>query len=583
MRIRKLAVELATDDRSVIALLNQLGHARYTSAEQQLPAEVEAQVRRNARQLPRVAGLPIATHRHTRLPADPESAAFSLAMGGVRPLGPDVPRPHEAPPPPRFVAPEPEPLTASELAAFDKEMARVQPLGAAKPAKPAPVKLHAARPAGADLSSPAGGRQAVPPSVVSDVDTDAVLAAMGVSRLDRPAAAPGARAGGAAAAGAARPASASVAAPAAPVATAAQAPVDDIDAGALLAAMGVDPLRRGRADAAAAKAAGGARAGGAAAAPGARAGGAAAAGATRPASAAAPAARPAAPVAPAPIARQSASVAGLPPRQHAPSSFNPPARERGWVDPRVELAEARAFEAEQRLADAEARLAASEARVRVVEEHLALADGETAAAHARAVAEEERAEALAAQLVTGPNSLRACLERRGLRGEEEQIAAIRALIDGRRYHELARLELAHPPAALALLWERVALLAEDEPVPAGVVAVRVPADRSEGQRSPAVRAALSRLSTACLVSGTKRIGVAGGPPALHRLLRDGLDSRIELQQWPGDFAARGLPSTLPNVLVLWATDVPAARYPGAIECAEPDLVSLATRVAEALG
>lgn len=167
-----------------------------------------------------------------------------------------------------------------------------------------------------------------------------------------------------------------------------------------------------------------------------------------------------------------------------------------------------------------------------------------------------------------PSTIRAACERRGLLSDDEIAAALRALLDAHRVSELARLALAQPEALDELLWERVLLLAEEDAVPAGVVAVRVPPDRSEGRSASPNRSAMSRFTTACLVHNVKRVVIVGGSPAYHRLLKEGIDPRIDLRLIQGD--RRGSVPQVPgaDIVILWASTIldhsVSAKFPEGI-------------------
>jgi multidrug efflux pump subunit AcrA (membrane-fusion protein) len=214
------------------------------------------------------------------------------------------------------------------------------------------------------------------------------------------------------------------------------------------------------------------------------------------------------------------------------------------------------------LARAEARAADAERAAQVAEQRAAAAErarDELAAALAAAEdalgrAEADRDRALVAP-PPGTETLRSLCERRGLLGEDEVGAVLRAFLDAHRVGELARLRLAEPDRVEELLWERVLLLAEGEEAPVGVVAVRVPPDRSEGRQASANRSAMSRFSTACLVHNVKRVVVVGGSPAYHRTLREGVDPRIDLRLVPGN--RRGSVPQVPgaDLVIIWASTI----------------------------
>jgi hypothetical protein len=163
-----------------------------------------------------------------------------------------------------------------------------------------------------------------------------------------------------------------------------------------------------------------------------------------------------------------------------------------------------------------------------------LRDALTAAEQARDDADAHR-RALSRELSArdaqrAPTALRAVFERRGLRGDDEIAMTVRALVDARRTAELVdAMQLLDPRALEEVLWNRLLLVAEGEELPPGLVGVRVPADRSEAPDSGPNRAAMTRFSTACLVRGARKIVIVGGSPAYHRVLREGIDKRIDLR------------------------------------------------------
>lgn len=167
----------------------------------------------------------------------------------------------------------------------------------------------------------------------------------------------------------------------------------------------------------------------------------------------------------------------------------------------------------------------------------ARAEAERDALRTRLAEVERERDAAVAALDARVRSVRTVADafvRRGLVGEDEAAAALRGIVDARREGTFLRTLRVEDDAALrTFLDERLLLLGEGEPAPAGAVVVRVPVDRSEGVQSPALRGALSRFSTACLVRGKKRIHVYAAPPAWARRLREGLDARLDLSFLPG--------------------------------------------------
>jgi hypothetical protein len=194
-----------------------------------------------------------------------------------------------------------------------------------------------------------------------------------------------------------------------------------------------------------------------------------------------------------------------------------------------------------------------------VQEQLAEVD-----AHRRSLAQKLTATSGAAR----PRTVRAVLEERGLRGDDELAAALRALLDARRHVELLdALELQSPDALSDLVWARLLLVEEPAEAPPGVVAVRVPAERSEAARGPN-RVAMQRFSTACLVRGKRRVVFVGGSPAYRRVLKEGLDPRLEVKFVEGD--RRGNIPDVPDAdyVFVWASSIldhrVSDRFPRAV-------------------
>jgi hypothetical protein len=190
---------------------------------------------------------------------------------------------------------------------------------------------------------------------------------------------------------------------------------------------------------------------------------------------------------------------------------------------------------------------------------------EEADAHRRSLSRElsERDAARA------PTALRDVFERRGLRGDDEIALALRALVDARRTAELLdAVYLSDPRALEEVLWSRILLVADGEEVPAGLVPVRVPSERSEAPESSPNRAALSRFSTACLVHGARKIVIVGGSPAYHRVLREGVDRRIDLRLVDGTRRGSIPQAQAPDFVFVWAPTLldhrVSEQFPGAI-------------------
>ncbi len=175
-----------------------------------------------------------------------------------------------------------------------------------------------------------------------------------------------------------------------------------------------------------------------------------------------------------------------------------------------------------------------------------------------------------------PAPLRRALEARGLMGEDEQGRAMAALIEARRWPELAATLAVDRPGALAeLLSQRLVLHCGRGrcAVPRYSAPVRVPPSRCEicaGQDLPGL---MRRASDALMLRGLRRVMLIGGSAGEYRLLSDRLDERIELIGIPGrapliprdQLEAAGL-------VILWTGAGPA---PALVECLERALGALA--------
>jgi hypothetical protein len=132
--------------------------------------------------------------------------------------------------------------------------------------------------------------------------------------------------------------------------------------------------------------------------------------------------------------------------------------------------------------------------------------------------------------VEGTTTLGDALAARGLRGKDEMAAALRALLEARRAQELLDVVAAGTAEEVgSRIAGRVVLLSEGEAVPPGMVAVRVPLQRSESPEAPAVRAAASRLATACLLHGVTEVVFVGGMVAHQRVVRAAIDPRVHVR------------------------------------------------------
>ncbi len=166
----------------------------------------------------------------------------------------------------------------------------------------------------------------------------------------------------------------------------------------------------------------------------------------------------------------------------------------------------------------------------------------------------------------GPLALRKALEKRGIMGEDEGIMVLTALLQAQQGRTLMSLLSTEDPEGFReFLHEKLLLVAEGDEVPPGVVPFRVPQERSESDPPSAVRDALRRFSTACLVHNLRSIVIVGGTPAYHRVLREGLDGRLKLRLVPGDRRGRLAEYPAAEVVILWASTIldhrVSAHYP----------------------
>ena len=155
---------------------------------------------------------------------------------------------------------------------------------------------------------------------------------------------------------------------------------------------------------------------------------------------------------------------------------------------------------------------------------------ETLASHSQAL--RNRLETLEAeeQRRRAGLSLESLLRSRGLTGEDERSAAVRALIQTRRWPQISAQLKPLDQEGLTALFERYVLLHcghDDCPTPASIATVTVSRRRCELCGGHGQRVAMLRFSEALMLHGIRRLAVVGGTPAYQRVLRDGLDRRIE--------------------------------------------------------
>lgn len=162
---------------------------------------------------------------------------------------------------------------------------------------------------------------------------------------------------------------------------------------------------------------------------------------------------------------------------------------------------------------------------------------ESLASHSQAL--RNRLEALEAeeQRRRAQLSLESVLRQRGLTGEDERVAAVSALIETRRWPQIsAQLKPIDQQLLIATI-DRYVLLhcgGTDCPVPPSIATVQVSRTRCELCGGHGQRVAMLRFSEGLMLHGIRRLAVVGGTPSFQRVLRDGLDSRIECRLLLGD-------------------------------------------------
>ena len=239
--------------------------------------------------------------------------------------------------------------------------------------------------------------------------------------------------------------------------------------------------------------------------------------------------------------------------QHAQAELERRAQLLAEADRVARAAQGRVEQAEARAAQL---AAAAAARVQALEDRVAelLAEGEHLRRALQARPTPPPVVAAPPVVVAPPAAPPAVgfselLTERGLRGDDEHAAAVRALADARRLNELSR-HLSAPDAApiAELLSSRLVLHCgrEDCPVPGGVSVVRVSLARCEVCDGSDTRRSIRRFGESLLLRGVKRLTLVGGSPPYHRILKEHLDPRVELHLISGD--ARHTQAPLPHLL-----------------------------------
>lgn len=121
------------------------------------------------------------------------------------------------------------------------------------------------------------------------------------------------------------------------------------------------------------------------------------------------------------------------------------------------------------------------------------------------------------------------MERRGLRGADEHGRALAALARARLLDPLIeRLRVVDPTSVQALLRDRLVLASGPVDELEGVALVQVAEDRAEVPGGDALDRVRFDIGGELLLSGLRRVRIVGGSAVDVRLLRGGVDARIDL-------------------------------------------------------
>ncbi len=197
-------------------------------------------------------------------------------------------------------------------------------------------------------------------------------------------------------------------------------------------------------------------------------------------------------------------------------------------------------------------------RVDLASERAEIAAERASLASDRARLAAERAQAATQRYASQGTPLVELLESRGLRGPDEQERALGSLAASRQLRTfLASLRTTDPEGLGRILAERIVLAAGPSTMPGAAVVV-VGAERAELPEREDVERDLKAISEQLMLLGLRRVAVVGGPARWHKLLRDGLDARIELRFQPGGLRTRAAAEsdvTRIDLVVLWATPI----------------------------
>lgn len=263
--------------------------------------------------------------------------------------------------------------------------------------------------------------------------------------------------------------------------------------------------------------------------------------------------------APAPAIRALPTLAEAPAGERAALSAE---RQALTAEREANEAERRALHAEREQLEAVTVEIQAE-RERLAQEWSALADSRVAVARDREAIARDRVtmvRPVAAPASTSV-SLQDILAGRGFKGLDEYERAIGALAQARMLGDLlGRLKVDDVELVERFLRERVVLVSGEAPTGLGAAAVTVAPDRAELPDAGNLGKLLSRLGELFLLHGLRRVLVVGGRPAWHKLLRGGVDPRVELRFSPANHRARPEAEadvSRTDVVILWNVTIGA--------------------------
>ncbi|MCB9682942.1 MAG: hypothetical protein H6733_15865 [Alphaproteobacteria bacterium] len=280
--------------------------------------------------------------------------------------------------------------------------------------------------------------------------------------------------------------------------------------------------------------------------------------------------------------------------------------ERALADERASIDSARRVVESDRVVLAAEREALAEERERLEAwsrsmdaQREALASLRTSLDDERTALTAERAAVAAQQARSGSargQRVEEVLEARGLRGADEFERALVALAQGRHLRDVLWTLRSDAPDQLARVLDDKLLLVGGTVADAmtrGTAVVAVAPDRAELPGGAELSRRLSALSERIMLHGLRRVVVAGGRARWHRVLREGLDPRLEVRlagPGPRTRAMALEDAGWADLVVLWDVDVdPAAEgvYAAAratvVHAHGTRLVDLVDAVVEALG